>query len=69
MWLDLNDASLLDIGQQLITSACYGSLSSNTCDSSSFTAVTVLNCLGFFLYFLNPTPAGIACGYCATSEK
>ena len=69
LWLDLNGASLPDVGQQLNTLACYGSMSSSTCDMSSVLAVTVMNCLGFFLYFLNPTHAGLADAYCATSEN
>ena len=65
MWLDLNGASLPDVGQQLNTSACFGSMAAPVCYSSSVIAVTVEKCPGFFVYLLSPTPAGSA-AYCAT---
>ena len=65
MWLDLNGASLPDVGQQLNTSACYGSMAAPVCSSFGVIAVTVLNCPGFFVYLLSPTSAG-SIAYCAT---
>ena len=64
MWLDLNGASLPDVGQQLNTSACYRSKGAPGCYGAI--AVTVLNCPGFFVYLLSPTAAG-SVAYCATT--
>ena len=69
MWLDLNGAALPDVGQQLNTSACYAAMTYGACYRTSIIAVTVLNCLEFFVYFLNPTPAGAFSSYCAIDEN
>ena len=58
--------ALPEVGQQLQVYACYGTVG-NCCIFRSRT-VTELNCLGYFVYFLYPTSAGVDARYCATTE-
>ena len=63
---EITQKALPEVGQQLQVYACHGNVG-NCCIFRPRT-VTELNCLGYFVYFLNPTTAGVDARYCATTE-
>ena len=68
LWLGtITKDALTEVGRQRQASTCFGV--AVKCCFFDITKVTVLNCLGFFVYFLYPTVVGQNIRYCVTTEN
>ena len=67
LWLNLLNGVLPGVGEEKEGIGCMG------CDSDCyriwFTNLTVVNCLDFFVYFLNPVPVASERSYCVTTKN